>query len=257
MASYTRRINRPRGWQLEPFRTWTDAYNLRIGNPALKPEYIDSYELGYQILLGKSIISAEGYYRINNNKIESVKSVFNNDVTLNTFENIGKDYSTGTELMLNFDPVQSWNVNLISNLYDYKVEGVLNNRDISKSSFSWNLRFNNMIKITPATSVQVNGRYNGPRVSAQGENKGSFSLNLAIRQSFLRNSLVATLQVRDLLGSHTHESSVQTTDYYSYSKFTRESPMVFLNLKFIFNNYKSKKDGEENGNGDMENGDNF
>jgi len=44
MASYTRRIERPRGWSLEPFQTWTDAYNVRIGNPGLKPEYIDSYE---------------------------------------------------------------------------------------------------------------------------------------------------------------------------------------------------------------------
>ena len=47
MASYSRRIDRPRGWYLEPFITWQDAYNVRQGNPGLKPEYIDSYEAGY------------------------------------------------------------------------------------------------------------------------------------------------------------------------------------------------------------------
>ncbi|MCK4530269.1 MAG: outer membrane beta-barrel protein, partial [Candidatus Marinimicrobia bacterium] len=31
MGSYTRRVSRPRGWQLEPFYTWWDAYNIRIG----------------------------------------------------------------------------------------------------------------------------------------------------------------------------------------------------------------------------------
>ncbi len=50
MLSYTRRIHRPRGWELEPFETWMDAYNVRRGNPDLKPEYIDSYEMGYQTI---------------------------------------------------------------------------------------------------------------------------------------------------------------------------------------------------------------
>lgn len=36
MASYTRRIQRPRGWYLEPFETWADAYNVRTGNPSIK-----------------------------------------------------------------------------------------------------------------------------------------------------------------------------------------------------------------------------
>ncbi len=35
MASYSRRINRPGGWALEPFPTWIDANNVRIGNPNL------------------------------------------------------------------------------------------------------------------------------------------------------------------------------------------------------------------------------
>lgn len=257
MASYTRRINRPRGWQLEPFQTWMDAYNIRMGNPALKPEYIDSYEFGYQMLLGKSIISAEGYYRVNNNKVEWVKSVYSNDVTLNTFANVGKDYSLGGEFMFNFDPVQPWNVNMITNLYNYKVEGVLNGNDISKSSFSWNMRLNNMLKITQSTSVQLNGMYNGPQVSAQGENKGSFTLNLAVRQSFLNNSVVATLQVRDLLDSRKHESITQTLNYYSYNKFNPESPMVFLNLKYIFNHFKSERSREDNGNGNIDAGEEF
>jgi len=47
MTSYTRRIQRSRGWYLEPFITWSDAYNVRQGNPELLPEYIDSFELGY------------------------------------------------------------------------------------------------------------------------------------------------------------------------------------------------------------------
>ena len=53
MASYSRRIERPRGWALEPFDTWIDANNVRRGNPDLQPEFIDSYEAGIQTYIGE------------------------------------------------------------------------------------------------------------------------------------------------------------------------------------------------------------
>ena len=75
MASYARRLNRTRGWFLEPFITWIDAYNVRSGNPSLEPEFIDSYEAGYQTSLGGNLISVEAYYRITHNKVEFIQSV--------------------------------------------------------------------------------------------------------------------------------------------------------------------------------------
>jgi outer membrane receptor protein involved in Fe transport len=91
MASYTKRINRPRGWNLEPFETFMDAYNVRSGNPSLKPEYIDSYELGYQTMLGRNIVSVEAYYKAKDNKIERVRTAYDDNVTLQTSENVGQD----------------------------------------------------------------------------------------------------------------------------------------------------------------------
>ena len=53
--SYSRRINRPHFWYLNPFNNYTDARNIRTGNPNLNPEYTDSYELGYLMNNGKTI----------------------------------------------------------------------------------------------------------------------------------------------------------------------------------------------------------
>src|SRR5690606_34679249 len=111
MASYTRRIHRPRGWVLEQFLTWMIANNVRIGNPALLPEFIDSYETGIQTYVGEISFSAELYHRVTNNKIERIRSLYAENITLNSVENIGKDYSTGSEFMVIFDPVDFWNVN--------------------------------------------------------------------------------------------------------------------------------------------------
>ncbi len=256
MTSYTRRINRPRGWELEPFYTWMDAYNVRIGNPALDPEYIDSYELGYQTYIGNSVISVEGYYRIVNNKIERVRSVYDESVTLNSVENVGTDYSLGTELFVNFDPIKNWNVNLIGNLYDYRIEGKLNGEDFSRKSFNWNVRFNNTIKFSKRTSFQFNAIYNSPSVSSQGRREDFLYANVALRHEIFENLLTATLQVRDAFSTAKREYILETPDLYTYRYGTRAHPDVMLNLRFNINNYKQERRGG-NGEGDGMSGDEF
>jgi outer membrane cobalamin receptor len=256
MASYTRRIDRPRGWALEPFETWVDAYNVRIGNPALQPEYIDSYEMGYQALLGSLVFSMENYYRVNHNKIERLRSVYDENITLSSTDNVGTDYSFGTELMFNFDPIKNWNVNLLGNLYNYKIEGQIFNEAFSRESFNWNTRLNNVIKITNETKLQINLMYNSPSVYSQGKREGFLTTNIGIRQDFFNRALAATLQVRDIFGTSKYEYTSEAIDYYNYNYITRESPMVTLNLRFSFNRQGKERDqnggqqGMDSGGGD-------
>jgi hypothetical protein len=83
--------------------------------------------------------------------------------------------------------------------------------------------------------------YNSPTVSAQGERDGFFMTNLAVRQSFYKNKLAATLQVRDLFGTMRHSSTYQDIDFYSYSDFQPNTPLVTLSLSFKINNYKQDR----------------
>ncbi len=220
MTSYTRRIDRPRGWELEPFVTWMDPYNVRKGNPALEPEYIDSYELGYQRLFNKSIFSAELYYRVNNNKVERVESVYGENITLHSVDNVGKDYTFGSELMLNFDPVTFWNVNLMGNLYNYKIVGELNGLSFDRGSFNWDTRFNNSFNLSTAAQIQVNLFYNSPTVSAQGTREGYVMTNIALRYLFFNKQFALTLQARDVFGTAKREFTSESIDFYRYSNFT-------------------------------------
>lgn len=265
MASYTRRIDRVRGWYLEPFVTWMDANNVRTGNPGLDPEYIDSYEMGYQATIGQYVFSIENYYRVTHNKIERVRSTYvdENDsvysnVTLHSTENVGQDYSFGTELMLNFDPVKNWNVNLMGNLYHYEVEGKLFGEDFSRSSFNWNLRFINIVNLWEATRFQFIMMYNSPSTSAQGEREGFAMAHLGIRQEFFEGSLAATLSVRDLFSTANWEYTSTAPGYYSYSYRDRESPMVMFNLRWTFNRQgQDRNRGEGQGDGGDMGGEEF
>ncbi len=243
MASYTRRINRPRGWELEPFDTWMDAYSLRRGNPSLKPEYIDSYELGFQTILGASVFSLEGYYKINNNKVERIRSVYDDNITLETVENVGTDYSLGGEMMINFDPLKFWNVNLMGNVYNYRIEGVVDNQDFSSQSFNWNTRFNNILKLGELTQLQFNVIYNSPSVFSQGTREGYFTANLALRHDFFNKFLTAILQIRDVFNSARYEYTSTADNYFNYSYYNMDAPVVMLNLRFNINNLKQDKGG--------------
>ncbi|MBN2102728.1 TonB-dependent receptor [bacterium] len=255
MASYTRRIDRPRGWELEPFKTWMDAYNVRQGNPDLKPEYIDSYELGAQTFWGKNLISLEGYYRVTHNKVERIQSSYGTNVTMQTIENVGKDYTLGAELMTNVDLIKWWNVNLMGTLYHYKVEGTLFGSSFSRDSHNWRLRFNNTLKLSGNTRLQLTGMYNSPSVSSQGRREDFYLVNFGLKQSFFNRTLSATFQVRDLLKTGKWEFSTETPNFDSHNIFKR-SPMVMLTLTYNINNYKQERNrqldqngGEENGNG--------
>ena len=51
MASYSRRIERPRGRDLDPFETFMNRTTIRRGNPDIKPDRITSYNVCYTKLL--------------------------------------------------------------------------------------------------------------------------------------------------------------------------------------------------------------
>ena len=249
MASYTRRIHRARGWHLEPFLTWMDAYNVRKGNPDLKPQFIDSYEAGYQKTFGRSLLSLEAYYRVTHNKVERVQSIYDSGILLHTTDNVGEDYALGTELMLTLFPFKWWNLNLMGNLFDYRVEGELNNVSFYQQSFNWSTRINNTFKLGKSTRIQLSAMYHSPSASAQGSREGFFFTNAAIRQDFWNRKLSATLQLRDILGTAVHEFTSEGPGFYSYNKFSGQPRMLSFTLSYNFNNYKVERDRRQDENG--------
>ncbi len=249
MTSYTRRLQRLRGWYLEPFYTWSDAYSVRIGNPDLIPEYIDSYEISYQNRFDRNVFSLDLYYRVTHNKIERVRSVFENydNVLLTTFANVGKDYSLGTEIMFNFEAFSWWNIDLMGNIYDYQLEGELNGEDFSASSFNWNSRINNNIKITRNTRLQIMGMYYSPTIMAQGRRSDFYMVNLAIKQDFFQNALSLTLQARDVFSTMGREYIYEGTNFYTYSNWAPDTPIITLTASFRINNYRQRQGRPQNG----------
>lgn len=239
MASYTRRIERPDGGDLEPYYSWFDANTVHIGNPELKPELIDSYEAGFQTFFGRTLFSNDIYYRFTQDKIEHINSVYAPNVTLVSVANVGNDYALGYEFSIQAAPLEIWHTNLMGNLYDYRISGAIANQSFARESFDWGIKDNNSFPLTHTTEVQLNARYHSPSVTAQGTWGGFFTTDLAVKQDIIPKIFSLTLDVRDLLNTGRREFTTQGVDFYNHNFYYRRAPMVMLNLQYTFNNFKA------------------
>lgn len=243
-ASYSRRTVRPRLHFLEPYVTFADSYTARTGNPSVRPEYVNSFELGYQKNINSSFFVFELFYRMKKDKIERIRTVYEANVTLDSISNVGNDYSLGAELMSTIKINDWWMLNSTANLLHYRIESDYKIPGIDDESINWQLRFSNSFELGKTTRVQLDGNYVGPSASTQGTREAFFYTNLSVRQQFFNRKLVATLTARDLLSTAQYENSQTGTGLYSYTKVKPISPLVTLTLSYRINsNQKEKKEG--------------
>lgn len=255
MASYSRRINRPSGRDLDPNPNYYNRYTIRIGNPDLEPEYTNSYELGAMRRFGerRSYLSLDAFHRVTNNKIESYQTLEGEIFYLRS-GNLSKDFSTGLELTGNIDFTEWLLLNASVSMYKYRITGDLLGENIDRESTNWNGRMNTTLKFAENSRMQVNGFFRGPSVSAQGESKAMFYSNISYRHDFFSRKLSATVSVRDPLGTAKFERESYDTDFRSWFQWKREPRVVMLTLSYRINNFRSEERGERGGGGDMDMG---
>jgi outer membrane receptor protein involved in Fe transport len=239
-ASYSRRIDRPDPWYLRPFPVWSDAHNVSVGYPELKPSYANSWELGCELPFGENSVGAEGYLRTTSDMVEWITTKYPLDTTvlMQTARNVGRDRSIGVELSANVSPVKWFTAYVTGDLSDYHEEGTLFEQDFSRSIFYWTTSANLTFRLPTNTQVQLNGDFSGPSITATGRDDGWFGTNLAVKQSLLKKALSVTLRLSDLLGARTQRSNSEGPGFRTQSAWKTEGLTVSLAVSYNFNNFK-------------------
>src|SRR5690606_31006138 len=70
---YNRRINRPRGWYINPFPSRSSRTNIFQGNPNLDPAYSNTFDLGYLRKWDELTFTTSVYYQHEENAFERVQ----------------------------------------------------------------------------------------------------------------------------------------------------------------------------------------
>lgn len=240
LASYSRRITRPQLFYMEPYITYRDYYSAEIGNPDIRAEYINSFEVNYKKNIGQHTVSASVFHRYRRDKIERLRVPYEAGVTLDSMANVGNDYSTGLELSAQIQASRWWNVALNGSLYHYKVENKLQELGQDESSTNYDLMLNNAFDAGKYTRIQLDANFVGPSVTTQGKTDAFWYVNLAIRQQLMNRKLSATLAFRDVFNSARYVSNISTSNLESVTRIRPKYPLITLTLSYTFNNYKGR-----------------
>ncbi len=111
---------------------------------------------------------------------------------------------------------------------------------------------NNTFNIAKRIRLQFDGNYNSATVTTQGEDKGYYTFNAAVRSDFLDNSLSLVLQVRDVFSTVERVSVTQDVDFYNYYSRSTRAPIISLTASYRLNNFKqsSRDRGSDGGGGE-------
>lgn len=240
LASYSRRTTRPQLFYMEPYITYRDFYTAEKGNPDIRPEYINSFEVNYRKNFGENIVSATVFHRSRKDKIEQLRIPYSAGVTLDSMANVGHDYSTGVELSINLHLLHGWNTTVNGNVYHYKVKNEQAAGGNTHSSTNYDILWNNLFNVGKYTRIQLDGSFVGPSVTTQGGTDAYFYANLALRQQLCNRKLTATLAFRDLFRTAKYVSDIQSADLHSITRIKPKYPQITLTLSWTFNSFKAK-----------------
>nr|WP_297787910.1 TonB-dependent receptor [uncultured Allomuricauda sp.] len=257
---YNRRINRPRGWFLNPFPSRSSRTNIFQGNPNLQPAFSNAFDLGYLKRWGKMTLTSSVYYQRETDAFQRVQEqVFITgpggsqvEVVRNIPFNLATNDRTGAELGLLYNPFKWLRINGSLNFFRFSLDGQFNGVDYSQSNNSWFGRFSSKVTLPWKIDWQTNAFYRGASDEVQGRSDGILSINLAFSKDLLNDNATISLNVQDLLNSR-KRSSFTTTDFYDQnSEFQWRQRQI--RVSFIYRINEQKKRGRPERQDDYEEG---
>lgn len=281
--SFSRRVQRPRVHQLNPFVDYSDKENLNCGNPALEPEFANSFELGYLFTKKQTSFTLTAFYRRRTNLITRNTELDTMLVdgeympyTMTTYMNYNKSQNMGLEVFFSQRVKKVWKINVTGSFYRNVIDADNILDENLKRDWAWNLGVNQTFTFWKDCDLQLSFRYRSPSLTSgsmgwgthgigQGRRSASYRLNLGLKKSFLNNSLSVSLNIRNMLYFIPKVRQMQISSwqncavydeyyepnggngYYSYSIRENEGFNVSLNVTYKLNNYRQRMQKSNSG----------
>lgn len=247
-VNYTKRVRRPWGGQLNSFKNVTDSTNISFGNPLLKPEYSNAFELNYLKSWENHMLSVSAYYRTTDDIMQRI-SYMDGGIMYSTSDNVAQSLSSGVEIVGKNRFFGKLDLTTTLNMYYYKLEAfdfiMPNGQNLhgdASEDFSWNLRMMASMGLPKAWSVQLTGMYNAKSVIAQGYRAPNYGLDAGIRKQFAGGKWSLSLNGRDLLNSRRfHSVKWVDGEFYQDSSNFRGGRRISATLTYSFGNMRAKK----------------
>ncbi|PIB37435.1 TonB-dependent receptor [Reichenbachiella sp. 5M10] len=241
---YNRRVDRPDEVDIRIFPKYDDAEIIKVGNPALQPQFTNSFELGYKNGWDKGYFYGAAYHRISDGTITRVATtVDTTNLIYNITQNAGKSYNTGFEVVISQELSDKINMNLNLNGYYNQIDAftVVNQYPVEntftveqQSVYSGNVKLNTNFKLGKNTEAQMTAVYLAPDIISQGTIDSRFSLDFGIKKAVQNGKGELIFNATDLLNTMVIHKEIQGDSFRYTSSDYYETQVIRLGYNYKF-----------------------
>jgi iron complex outermembrane recepter protein len=240
LASFSRRLNRPNYQSMNPFEAVLDIYTAEKGNPYLRPEYSNNYELKY-VYRGAASLGIG--YTTTQDVIETIASQ-QGEKTFAAPQNLATKRSWYAQFNLPVPVTKNYflytGFTIFRNQYLAQIpEGRVNQAAWGASGY-----MSHNLTLKKGFRLQLNGWLSAPGVEGIAKVKPLGSLNLGLQKSLLKDRLQLRASFNDLFNTQRYEQTARlnTIDYTYFRKWESRGFTIGLNWKFGNNNVKQARE---------------
>ena len=189
---YNRRVDRPNEVDIRIFPKYDDAEIIKIGNPALRPQFTNITEAGYKTNWSAGYLYAALFHRMTDGTIVRIGStVPGSTIIYNIFQNAGRSYNSGAEVIWQQQFAQWLTMNTSMTIYrniinkfsiENKYPVTSSYTSVKQKLTSGNVKINAMLKLAKGFEAQLSTVYLAPDIIPQGKTGSRFSVDAGIKK---------------------------------------------------------------------------
>lgn len=241
---YNRRVDRPNEVDIRIFPKYDDAEIIKVGNPQLRPQFTNSIELGHKYNWDNGYLYSALYHRFANGTITRISSIVPESTLIYAvFQNAGKSYNSGLEMIWNQKVSKAYSFNINGNIYRnqidaFSVENLYPQPNIfsanQESAISGNVKLNNIFKLSKGFDAQLTAVYLAPDIIPQGKIGSRFSVDLGVKKSVQNGKGELFVNATDLLNTMVIKKKIQGNGFAYTSDDYYETQVVRLGYSYKF-----------------------
>lgn len=232
--SFSRRVNRPRGRQVNPYVDNSNPRSIRIGNPYLRPEYTQSVEVNHQLTSRAITLTSGLFYKHTTDVIRRYRTTDSLGVSTSTFENIASQKNYGAEMVGMWRPSDRFSFRGNASIYVERADGSNLEADLGSEGVRISLGYQATTLLRKDYKVQINGRFMAPSAHLQGTFEGYFTNDIAVSRDLYDGKLRCSIRVSDLFNTRQWAYTSEGENFILDSTHKRESRFLYLSASWNF-----------------------
>jgi outer membrane receptor protein involved in Fe transport len=241
---YNRRVDRPNEVDIRIFPKYDDAEIVKVGNPALKPQFTNTLEMGFKTNIIKGYFYSSLYHKVTAGSITRISSIVPGSTILYAiFQNAGKSSNSGVETILSKEFSKAFSFTANMNIFQNKINAfTVNNLYPKPNTFtadaqkllSGNAKLNVLTHFKNKLDWQISAIYLAPDLIPQGKIGARFSLDTGLKKTLKNGKNEITLNATDLLNTMITNRQITGMGFSYTSKDYFETQVVRLGFSYKF-----------------------